>query len=413
MWDVTGVMTPTFPGCTSPQSPAVSNNMLYPMPSFEPKTSLYNSISCRGIHAFPPSENYSHSGISAVTNPTLRGSAPLTHNPPGIGAQLSPAEVNVQTPGQAATIPSTNAAGWGQYTATQPRLSPATPVSAPLSSGLPIWPSLSMMDVVSAQSTLSLPSATLSQQSPVSTDVVPTFVTVSDAGLPLKPFNSAVSISNDLPPGLAYLTSTLTLPHELTAPASQPLSMSQQVLKPPLSSNQLLGFPPLKPRKTPPRRTQNSNAPKKPKTPKPNSEKPHVCPVDNCGKRFSRSDELTRHLRIHTGQKPFQCHICLRCFSRSDHLTTHIRTHTGEKPFACETCGRRFARSDERRRHKKVHDKEAARETKLQEAQNPEIAISPEVAITSAQNAEVAIQPEQNIASIELKVEPSTIPPLQ
>ena len=30
----------------------------------------------------------------------------------------------------------------------------------------------------------------------------------------------------------------------------------------------------------------------------------------------------------------------------------------GEKPFACDVCGRRFARSDERRRHMKIHLKE-------------------------------------------------------
>jgi hypothetical protein len=86
-------------------------------------------------------------------------------------------------------------------------------------------------------------------------------------------------------------------------------------------------------------------------------ERPFSCPVDNCPRRFSRSDELTRHIRIHTGDKPFQCKICARAFSRSDHLTTHIRTHTGEKPFSCDTCGRRFARSDERKRHGKVHQK--------------------------------------------------------
>ena len=68
----------------------------------------------------------------------------------------------------------------------------------------------------------------------------------------------------------------------------------------------------------------------------PPNERPYACPVETCPRRFSRSDELTRHMRTHTGQKPFQCRICMRNFSRSDHLTTHIRTHTGEKPFLCE-----------------------------------------------------------------------------
>ncbi|XP_023697564.2 uncharacterized protein [Paramormyrops kingsleyae] len=90
----------------------------------------------------------------------------------------------------------------------------------------------------------------------------------------------------------------------------------------------------------------------------PPKEKPFMCPVESCDRRFSRSDELNRHIRIHTGHKPFHCRICLRSFSRSDHLTTHTRTHTGEKPFSCEVCGRRFARSDERKRHGRVHLKQ-------------------------------------------------------
>ncbi|XP_060102079.1 early growth response protein 4 [Heteronotia binoei] len=90
-------------------------------------------------------------------------------------------------------------------------------------------------------------------------------------------------------------------------------------------------------------------------------EKAFACPVESCIRSFARSDELNRHLRIHTGHKPFQCRICLRNFSRSDHLTTHIRTHTGEKPFSCDDCGRRFARSDEKKRHGKVHLKQKAR----------------------------------------------------
>ncbi|KAM8898557.1 uncharacterized protein AB9W97_009423 [Spinachia spinachia] len=89
--------------------------------------------------------------------------------------------------------------------------------------------------------------------------------------------------------------------------------------------------------------------------------KPFPCRVPGCERRFSRSDELNRHVRIHTGQKPFQCTICARSFSRSDHLTTHTRTHTGEKPFSCDVCGKRFARSDERKRHGRVHVKQQLR----------------------------------------------------
>uniref|UniRef100_A0A8B9GN64 Early growth response protein 1-B n=1 Tax=Astyanax mexicanus TaxID=7994 RepID=A0A8B9GN64_ASTMX len=90
-------------------------------------------------------------------------------------------------------------------------------------------------------------------------------------------------------------------------------------------------------------------------------EKPFPCPVENCERRFSRSDELNRHVRVHTGHRPFQCRVCSRRFGRSDHLTTHMRTHTGEKPFSCDVCGRRFARSDERKRHARVHIKQRER----------------------------------------------------
>ena len=89
----------------------------------------------------------------------------------------------------------------------------------------------------------------------------------------------------------------------------------------------------------------------------PEQDRPYKCIIAECNRRFSRSDELNRHTRIHTGTKPYECKICFRKFTRSDHLTTHMRTHTGEKPFKCSHCEKSFARSDEKKRHEKIHFK--------------------------------------------------------
>ncbi|XP_073336237.1 early growth response protein 1-B-like [Pagrus major] len=121
-------------------------------------------------------------------------------------------------------------------------------------------------------------------------------------------------------------------------------------------------------------RIRKSTAGRQCKTPP--HERPYACPADGCERRFSRSDELTRHVRVHTGQKPFQCRICMRSFSRSDHLTTHIRTHTGEKPFACTDCGRKFARSDERKRHSKIHQRQQERKADRNSSLSAPISIS-------------------------------------
>lgn len=44
-------------------------------------------------------------------------------------------------------------------------------------------------------------------------------------------------------------------------------------------------------------------------------------------RRFSRSDELSRHRRSHSGVKPYQCPVCEKKFARSDHLSKHVKVH--------------------------------------------------------------------------------------
>ncbi|KAI9250631.1 hypothetical protein BY458DRAFT_524663 [Sporodiniella umbellata] len=49
--------------------------------------------------------------------------------------------------------------------------------------------------------------------------------------------------------------------------------------------------------------------------------------------------------------KSHACHYCHRSFSRKYDARRHIRIHTGDKPYTCLCCSKGFARSDALRRH--------------------------------------------------------------
>ncbi|XP_071507721.1 uncharacterized protein [Diadema antillarum] len=83
-------------------------------------------------------------------------------------------------------------------------------------------------------------------------------------------------------------------------------------------------------------------------------EKPFRCKV--CSKCFAASGSLKLHMRVHTGEKPFRCKVCSRCFAQSGSLNQHMRVHTGERPYRCKVCSKCFTKSWSLKGHMSLHD---------------------------------------------------------
>ncbi|KAL5525869.1 hypothetical protein ACEPAG_7207 [Sanghuangporus baumii] len=57
----------------------------------------------------------------------------------------------------------------------------------------------------------------------------------------------------------------------------------------------------------------------------------HKCPV--CQATFTRPQHVARHMRSHTGDRPYKCQHCGDQFARSDLLSRHVnKCHAGDKP---------------------------------------------------------------------------------
>ncbi|XP_077410001.1 zinc finger Y-chromosomal protein 1-like [Vanacampus margaritifer] len=87
---------------------------------------------------------------------------------------------------------------------------------------------------------------------------------------------------------------------------------------------------------------------------------------DICGQVMKNKSSLARHSIIHTGQKPFACHLCDLRFNRRDNLRHHLsRLHPGGvtrrerqrliQTWLCDVCGKTFRCRSALKTHEIIH----------------------------------------------------------
>lgn len=75
-----------------------------------------------------------------------------------------------------------------------------------------------------------------------------------------------------------------------------------------------------------------------------------------CNKWFTEAVALTRHMEVHSADRPFSCPICGWRFKQMHNMKRHMLTHSGAKPYSCDFCDKSYTDNYSLKQHvAKVH----------------------------------------------------------
>ncbi|KAK8737540.1 hypothetical protein OTU49_004531 [Cherax quadricarinatus] len=82
-----------------------------------------------------------------------------------------------------------------------------------------------------------------------------------------------------------------------------------------------------------------------------------VLPCPLCGRLLHTRSRFRSHLEYcrRAANPQFACQTCHKSFAYRKDLEKHVRTHTGERPYPCHYCTYRFADRSSLVKHRRRH----------------------------------------------------------
>ena len=75
---------------------------------------------------------------------------------------------------------------------------------------------------------------------------------------------------------------------------------------------------------------------------------------DICGNCYTQKHNLSDHMNLHAGDRPFECQYCAKTFTKPSVLRLHRKTHF-PPTLECDYCPKMFTQKCNRDRHMRTH----------------------------------------------------------